>query len=127
MIKGLESNTSYEIDLQLEDMLGLKSNMLQYSFNTSNYGKYILGGKYTRSDNGIAYALTKPGNNYTLIDSEIVNNTSTNASVSHDKVDGELIAYNVGSGTQVKLSYKVKFTATGYDISCLCSQIVTLN
>ena len=127
MIKGLEPNTSYEIDLQMVDMLGLKSNMLQYSFNTSDYKKFILGGKYTRNDNGIAYALTKPDSNYTLIDSEIVNNTSTNAIVSHDKVDGELIVYNVGSGTQVKLSYKVKFKATGYDISCLCSQIVTLN
>ena len=127
MIKGLEPNTSYEIDLQLEDIAGLKSNMLQYSFNTSDYKKFILGGKYTRSDNGIAYALTKPDNNYTLVDSEIVNNTSTNAIVSHDKVDGELIVYNVGSGTQVKLTYKVKFKATGYDISCLCSQIVTLN
>ena len=51
MIKGLEANTSYEIDLQMEDMLGLKSNLLQYSFNTSDYKKFILGGKYTRNDN----------------------------------------------------------------------------
>lgn len=126
MIKGLEPNTSYEIDLQLIDMLGLKSNMLQYSFNTSDYKKFILGGKYTRNDNGIAYALTKPDNSYTIIESTLLDNTS-NGRVSHDMVDGELIVYNPNQNQKVLLTYKVKFKATGYDISCLCSQIVTLN
>lgn len=126
LIKGLDANTEYEIDLQLKDITGLKSNLAQYSFNTGDYEKFTIGGKYDRSsDNGVAYSIVKPNTNYTITNSSFVD-TNINGYVSCDIIDGEIISYGGYAGAKVVLTYKVKFVDTGYETSCLCKQIIEL-
>lgn len=127
-INGLKENTNYQIDLQLNDIRGLKSNKVSYAFNTSQYNKFTLTDKNILSDISVVYTVLTPNNAYTVVNMEDAE--GRNLFLRYMGSDNSITVGDVDTanlkGIKLKVNYRVYFSTSSYSEEFVVSQIVDL-
>jgi len=125
LIKGLQEKTFYEVDIQLKDILGLKSSSCTVSINTSNFNKVSIANKTASGDSGISYDIIYPNNVYKVEDISIVNGVG-NAEIMVSSDYKNVVVKN-SANTNVLVTYITRINGTGYICECRCQQTLVLN
>ena len=125
IIKGLQEETFYEVDIQLKDILGLKSSSCTVNINTRNFNKVAIANKTTSGDSGISYDIMYPDYVHKVEDISIVDGTE-NVEIMVSSDYKNVIVKN-STNTNILITYITRINGAGYICECRCQQTLVLN